>query len=325
MTVIRVSILIPTYARPEHLRACISAALASRYEDLEVLVGDDGTAGADVCDSFDDARLRYHRNPHRLGMALNWNSLLDRATGDLLALCMDDDRLAPEYIETCVKVFCADPSLGVVFTNHTFVDQSRMEQTRRSLITAGRHDAFARAFVLHRPVAVSAAMFRRQAWHDVRPLPDTAAADMVLFGRLAEAGWPFYYVNAPLMAYGTHGAMLSGTAGFRADRVTAWRSLTFTDPEAEQHRRRLLGEALLSLARLHLQNGDKAAARADLRRARDLGLVDSNYRLVITYLASRGPAAFISAGASIRRRVRGLFQTIGNRRRARATQQGDPT
>ena len=55
--------------------------------------------------------------------------------------------------------------------------------------------------MLRPAIAISAAMIARAAWQAVRPLPNTAAADMVLFGRLAERRLPFHYVDSPLMRY----------------------------------------------------------------------------------------------------------------------------
>jgi len=266
----RVSVLIPTYSRPEHLGPCLDAVLASTFGELEVLVGDDGSLGRAVCEERPDARLRYIANPERLGMAGNWNSLLDAARGEYVALCMDDDRLHAAFLERCVQAFDADATLSVVFTNHTFAGDGE-PSVRPQLVNPGRHDNFACDMLRTRPVAISAALIKRTAWESVRPLPDTAAADMVLFGRLAENGCAFFYIDEPLMTYGLHDKMLSGTDDFRSECVKAWSVLSFSSPKAERERRRLLATSLVSRARLHLRHGRRSQARADLRRATSVG------------------------------------------------------
>jgi len=303
----RVSILIPTYNRPEHLRAGIAAALASTFEDIEVVVGDDGgSRGGAVCAAFDDPRLRHVANPRRLGLARNWNALLDGARGELLALCMDDDRLAPGFVRACVEAFDGgrgSPPLAVAFTNHSFVDEDGNEHVRRIPLRPGRHDDFAREFMLHNPVAVSAAMMSRAAWEAVRPLPDTAAADMVLFGRMAERRMAFHYVDAALMSYRTHPGQLSATAGFHDDAVVAWSELGFSDPIAERERLRALGDALVLRAAARLEEGRRGEARADLRAARTLARV-SQRRLAPLHAATLAPTRAIGAAAAVRRRLR---------------------
>lgn len=284
----KVSILIPTYERPEFLGEAIDAVLASTHGNLEVVVGDDGELGASVCAARPDPRLRYVKHPQRLGMARNWNVLLDLAQGDLIGLCMDDDRLAPTFVERCVAAFDADPELDVVFSNHDFVGPEG-RRTRVNALAEGRHDDFASAFLTHLPVAVSAALMRRSAWAAVRPLPDTAAADMVLFGRLAEQGSPFFYVDEPLMAYRAHGAMLSGTGGFKTDRIAAWEALNFTDSEAKAQHRELLAEALLSRAKLRVRSGDADGARQDASRARGLGTTTQRWQARLVLALSKTP------------------------------------
>src|SRR3954451_10064879 len=117
-----VSVLIPTYARPHFLRQAIASVLGQTYTRFELLVGDDGAQGGEVVAAFGDDRVRYLKNARRLGMAQNWQALLDAAQGEILGLLMDDDRWAPDFLESCVDVLVADPEVGVVFTNHSFDD-----------------------------------------------------------------------------------------------------------------------------------------------------------------------------------------------------------
>lgn len=265
----RVSVLIPTYDRPGFLAQAIDAALGSTTTDIEVIVGDNGNQGGEICSARPDRRLHYVRHPAQLGMAGNWNALLDLARSEFVALCSDDDRIAPTFVERCLACFEEDPGLDVVFTNHDLVSGAH-RRTRDCALPPGRHDDFAATFLEYLPVAASAAMFRHEAWQAVRPMPDTAAADMVLFGRLAGAGYAFYYLAESLMDYRTHDAMLSSTDAFKDDAVLAWNDLRFTDERAELRRRELLGEALCSRAALKVRVGDAVGARQDAREASSL-------------------------------------------------------
>jgi hypothetical protein len=173
---------------------------------MEVIVGDDADEGAAIASEFDDARLRYEANPERLGMAGNWNRLCDMARGDYLLLLNDDDRLLPGFVGSCVSAFHRMPDLGVVFTNHFFDRDGRWE-IRRCELPPGRHEDFSAKLLEYNPVPVSASLFRRTAWEQARTLPDTGSADLVLWGRIAERGWPFFYVGDPLMVYLPHAAL----------------------------------------------------------------------------------------------------------------------
>lgn len=287
-----ISVGIPTYARPAELEQAIRSVLDQGHADVEVIVGDDGTQGAAVVERIADPRVRYVRNEPRLGMAANWNALLDRARGEQVGLLMDDDRWLPGMLDRCLPGF-DDPEVGVVFANHTF-DRGGSVEVRPTLLPDGTHRDFAATFLRTRPVAVSCALLRREVWEQVRPLPITAAADMVLFGRAADLGWAFRYVDEPLMAYRVHPDQMSSGPEFRDDGVVAWRALAFRDAEAERLRLGLLREALVSRAAGHVRSGRYDAALADLKAAEPL----SRKGLLLRWLA-RHPAA-----AAIARRVR---------------------
>ncbi len=92
-----------------------------------------------------------------------------------------------------------------------------------------------------------AALMRKEAWADSRPLPDLYTADIIMQIRIAQSGWAFYYIDAPLMAYRVHAGQLSGQEDRpRRDLVRAWELFEFADSECEAIRRRLLSGALYS-------------------------------------------------------------------------------
>jgi len=282
-----VSVLIPAYRRPDFLADALASVVSQEGPHKEVIVGDDGGGDIEsIAASFPG--VTYVRNPSRRGMAGNWTSLCDRASGEFLLLLMHDDRLLPGMLERCVRAFRDTPDVGVVFADHMLERQSGIT-TREHLLPAGRHERFAATLMATNPVAVSAALFRRAAWEEVRPLPDTAAADLVLWSRIAEAGWPFFYVDEPLMVYRSHPDSLSSAVGFRDDKVRALDCIGFRDARAEDLRARHLRAALLSRASARLARGDQRAALADFRRARRVG-AGSAGRMVVVGLAARfGP------------------------------------
>jgi glycosyltransferase involved in cell wall biosynthesis len=264
-----VSICIPAYARPVELREAILSVTSQSVRDLELLVGDDSGDLAEVVASVGDSRVVHVRNEPRLGMAQNWNALLDRARGRYVGLLMDDDRLLPGFLEETVARLDRDPRVGVAFTNHHF-DRDGSLRDRRCALRDGRHDDFLAEYIRHMPVAVSAALMRREVWAGVRPLPDLLTADVVLHARAAAAGWAFDYVDRPLMAYRVHAAQQSTHEDrFRDDGVRAWESFA-ADGEAERLRRERLARALVGRAATALKRGRLGAARGDLARARDL-------------------------------------------------------
>ena len=293
---VEVSICIPAFARPEELRQAIASALNQTVPASEILIGDDSRDLRPIVAEFDDPRLVYIENDSRLGMAKNWNSLLDRARGRYLALLMDDDVLAPTFLESCLAGFSSS-EVGVSFSNHYFVNSRGEKWVRNCRLSHGLHHDFLIDLLRMRPVAVSAAIMRREVWAQVRPLPHILTADLYMHASIAAAGWSFYYVDKPLMFYRVHDGQLSGDkTRFRDDGVRLWELLKFDSTEAEAIRKRALARALISRAGARLQRNEIQDARGDLLQARRADLAATlTPRSIGVALLSRVPARWRSA------------------------------
>src|SRR4051812_19323768 len=98
----RVTIAIPTLDRPHYLIEAIDAALSQTYQDIEVLVFDNGSLAETLAAvrkaAEKDRRLVFRRHRQNLGMSANFNALADAARGEFLVAIGDDDRLLPNFI-----------------------------------------------------------------------------------------------------------------------------------------------------------------------------------------------------------------------------------
>jgi glycosyltransferase involved in cell wall biosynthesis len=239
--------------------------------DVEVVVGDDSGELEPVVQRVGDGRVIYVRNQPHLGMAENWNAVLDRARGRYLGLLMDDDYYLPGFLSAVMQAFSAVPDVGLVCTDHMFSNGTRM-WARDCKLAEGRYDASAYTMLSSRAAAVSATVVRRDVWHAVRPLPDLLTADVVMHMRIAIAGYPMFYIDRPLMVSAVHpGQQSASSPRFRQDRVSALQMLSFDEPRAEQLRRQRLTQARISVAAAQLRADQIDEARSTLRSAREFG------------------------------------------------------
>jgi glycosyltransferase involved in cell wall biosynthesis len=285
-----VSICIPAYARPQELERAIMSVLEQDVTDVEVVVGDDSGDLESVVQRINDRRVVYVRNEPRLGMAENWNAMLDRARGRYLGLLMDDDYYLPGFLSEVMQAFSAAPDVGLVCTDHMFSDGARM-WARICTLPEGRHDASAFTMLSSRAAAVSATVIRRDIWQAIRPLPDLLTADVVMHLRVAIAGHPMFYIDRPLMVYSVHPGQQSITSPrFREDQVAALQLFSFDEPQAEKLRHRRLTQARISVAAAQLRADQIDEARATLRSAREFGLGSLGARGLMLTLLARYPA-----------------------------------
>jgi glycosyltransferase involved in cell wall biosynthesis len=98
-----VSVVIPTFNRPDRLLEAVASVRAQTYPNVEIVVVNDG--GVEVGDrlaALGDRRLRYVRHKENSGLAAARNTGIRATTGKYLAYLDDDDLFYPDHLETLV-------------------------------------------------------------------------------------------------------------------------------------------------------------------------------------------------------------------------------
>ena len=123
-TVPRISVCIPTYNGAEYLGEAVRSVLSQTRGDLELVVVDDCSTDATeaVARSIVDRRIRYFKNPERLGLVGNWNRCFELASGEYVTIFHQDDLMAPRNIEEKVRILDENPGVGLVHSNVRQID-----------------------------------------------------------------------------------------------------------------------------------------------------------------------------------------------------------
>lgn len=117
-----VSVVIPTYGRGGRLLDAVRSVLDQSYENIELLVVDDGSPKpvVDQLEEFQFERLasvEFLRHEENRGANAARNTGIRLASGDYIAFLDDDDRWEEEKIGRQVEAFNdAGPDVGVVYT-----------------------------------------------------------------------------------------------------------------------------------------------------------------------------------------------------------------
>ena len=113
----KVSVLMPVYKTKEaYLREAIESILNQSFTDFEFLILDDCPEDnrENIVKSYHDARIKYSKNEHNLGITPSRNKLIGMAKGEYLAVFDHDDISLPERLEKEVAYLDAHPEVGVV-------------------------------------------------------------------------------------------------------------------------------------------------------------------------------------------------------------------
>jgi glycosyltransferase involved in cell wall biosynthesis len=148
----RVVACMPAWNSEKCIEETLQSLAAQTYANLELLISDDASSDgtAAICQEFarTHARVRYVRQPRRLGWIGNVNSLLHIARGDYFFFAFHDDPLKPSYVERLVDALERHPDAVLAFADvevhgtpraFTALDgvQDRAERARRMLRWGG--------------------------------------------------------------------------------------------------------------------------------------------------------------------------------------------
>jgi glycosyltransferase involved in cell wall biosynthesis len=122
-----VSVVIPTYDRPQYLKRAVESVLGQTYGNIELIVVDDcSSAPAEeiLSDLFErDIRAIHVCHSENRGANAARNSGIEVATGEFIAFLDDDDYWKPTKLEQQLDVFERSPAdIGVVCTGVQYIN-----------------------------------------------------------------------------------------------------------------------------------------------------------------------------------------------------------
>ena len=102
----KISIIVPIYKVEKYLEQCIESIIHQTYQNLEIILVDDGSPDKcpEICDDYakKDKRIRViHKTNSGLGAA--YNTGLNAATGEYIGFVEPDDWIEPEMYEVLYK------------------------------------------------------------------------------------------------------------------------------------------------------------------------------------------------------------------------------
>jgi glycosyltransferase involved in cell wall biosynthesis len=297
-----VSVVVPTYQRVHTIRASVESLLAQHGVDFEVLVVDDGSSDGTpaVLGAMRDPRLRILRVPHG-GVAAARNAGIAASETPFVAFHDSDDRALPGRLAVPAEFLSSHPDIDLVIQNgHMLpVEGDRL----------GREEPWIRPEIAvtlaARPIGVAEVFrwnlgqlqgmtFRRRALDAVGPLDGSFSIldDLDLVLRVTTSHRAVF-LDVPAFAYRRHaGGIARNRSVVREESIRLAEKLVGEHPEVldvlgRGAFRKRQARRWARLATVRARDGDAAAARAALGRARRLDPTNVRYRLRALWLRLR--------------------------------------
>ena len=121
MSKMTVSVVIAAYKGEKYIGEQLRSLFAQTCKPVEILIGDDSpdTLTAEVVNAVSaeapsDIRVDYCKNAQQLGVVQNFSALAERACGDIIFFCDQDDIWLEKKIETMLDAFIQNPDCDLV-------------------------------------------------------------------------------------------------------------------------------------------------------------------------------------------------------------------
>ncbi len=266
-----VSAVVPTYNCAPYLAAAIDSVLAQTHPVQELVVVDDGSSDgtAAVLAAYrQEPRVTVIRQRNR-GQAAARNRGLAASGGEFVGFCDADDLWRPEKIERQLEAFAGEPEIGVVYTDHVYIDDAgRALPTPRLERCSGW---VAAELLVRSNVPFGSCLFRRQALAAVGGFDERLSMgdDYDLLLRVS-ARYRFRYLDLPLYHYRLRSGQLSDNVERRfANALRTMARFTAAHPDliGPAQERRALAATYLSRGRARAARGRSWGALADFGRS----------------------------------------------------------
>jgi glycosyltransferase involved in cell wall biosynthesis len=139
-----VTIALPVHNGAGTLGDVARCVLKQDYENIEFLITDNASTdnteeiGRELASA--DKRVRYHRQPHNIGLINNFEWTKRHCRGKYLRWIGDDDEILPTYVSRCLELFAEDPRLVLVTTQLQYIDEHGEPASTRYDASALRSD-----------------------------------------------------------------------------------------------------------------------------------------------------------------------------------------
>ncbi|EIJ43130.1 putative glycosyltransferase [Beggiatoa alba B18LD] len=118
-----VSIGIPLYNSEKYLRRTLDNLLTQTFSDFEIIISDDASKDLTpkICAEY--IRIRFIQQSQNLGMAGNFEFVLQQAKGKYF-MWVADDEWSENYIECLVNRLDSNPTIDFAYASHVLIDEN---------------------------------------------------------------------------------------------------------------------------------------------------------------------------------------------------------
>ncbi len=205
----KISVIVPTYKRPDKLKRSIKSILNQTYSNIQIVIVDDNTPGTNfrkktinVLKKFKDySNIKYIKHKKNMGGAIARNTGIKNSDGEYISFLDDDDEYYPKKIEREHELFKKSKinNLGFVYCQVNFYTNNKYKKMRKKVEVRGNENAIKKHMI--RNLAPTSALLIKKKVFDKTGLFKNLKTghEYELILRILGAGFNTDYVDKPLV------------------------------------------------------------------------------------------------------------------------------
>lgn len=206
------SVMIPTYNCADTLRLTLASVLQQHPDpnEAQIEVIDDCSTQDDpaaVVEEIGCGRVKFFRQPQNVGAIANFNTCIQRSTGQLVHILHGDDLVRDGFYRALGAPLLENPQIGAAFCRQIYIDTqnqplltTRLEQPDPGIYERALEVLAVSNRIPPPAIVVKRAVYERLGGYDSRLFH---AADWEMWVRIA-AHYPIWYHPDALAQYRVH-------------------------------------------------------------------------------------------------------------------------
>ena len=200
-----VSVCIATYNGEKYIKEQLDSILNQTYHNIEIIIQDDASTDntIDIIKNYKNQKIQLFQNPNNLGYIKNFETLIQRANGDYIALCDQDDIWVESKIE---KLLQNIHSFSLIYSNSLLIDKEAkslnrtLSQHLKNNFITSHHPL---NFLYDNSVSAHSILFKKELKPYLVNFPTQLYFDQYI-AMVGASQKGIHYINKPLVHYRQH-------------------------------------------------------------------------------------------------------------------------
>ena len=196
-----VSVIMAAYNAEKTIQQAICSVMAQTYQNLEIVVVDDGSADntVKIVEKLkkQDKRINLIRNNRNRGISYTRRHALEKARGDWVAILDSDDMWTEDKLEKQIQLQ-KFKSAEFLFTGSSFMDENGNLLKWRFHVPK---EISYRKLLKQNVISNSSVLIKKKLYKEFFASGDRMHEDFAVWLRITRAGYKAYGIDEPLLIY----------------------------------------------------------------------------------------------------------------------------